>query len=532
MLANALMPAEPGVDTVQAVRELPPQLVSRPTIDWQNPDYSGIFRARASRLEKIRAEPGLLPSLKAFYRDNPIDFINDWGVTVDPRAISRGLPAAMPFILFPRQVQWLEFILKNWKDGVPGITEKSRDVGVSWLAMALSCTLCLHHRDMTIGFGSSKEDKVDRLDDPDCLFYKARKFLQCLPHEFRGAWEEKRHAPHMRILFPQTGSAIVGEAGDGIGRGGRSSLYFVDEAAHLERAALVEASLAANTNSRQDMSSVNGRANPFAIKRHSGNIRVFTMHWRDDPRKDDAWYRKKCEELDPVTVAAEIDINYAASVEGVVIPSAWVQAAIGAHLKLGITPTGSKFAGLDVADEGVDKNAFAGRHGFLLEYVKSWSGKNSDIYKTVVRAFSICDEMGYSSFDYDADGLGAGVRGDANNLNDQRAAAGMSYIYDQPFRGSGAVHDPEGEMVKKRKNKDYFLNAKAQAWWALRIRFQATYRAVVEKMPYDPDDIISIDPTLDELAALAVELSQPTYSINGVGKTVIDKEVQIWRTRL
>ena len=106
---------------------------------------------------------------------------------------------------------------------------------------------------------------------------------------------------------------------------------------------------------------------------------------------------------------------------------------------------------------------------------------------------------------------------------EERAAAGKHYIDDQPFRGSGQVRDPEGEMVPKRKNKDFFANAKAQAWWALRLRFQATYRAVVEKLPYRADDLISIDPQLEELLPLTMELSQPTYSINTVGKILVDK---------
>jgi hypothetical protein len=61
------------------------------------------------------------------------------------------------------------------------------------------------------------------------------------------------------------------------------------------------------------------------------------------------------------------------------------------------------------------------------------------------------------------------------------------------------------------------------SWWALRLRFQATYRAVVEKMPFNPDEIISIDPNLPELTQLVTELSQPTYDINTVGKIVINK---------
>src|ERR1039457_3897417 len=143
--------------------------------------------------------------------------------------------------------------------------------------------------------------------------------------------------------------------------------------------------------------------------------------------------------------------------------------------------------------------------------------------KTVVRAFALCEQYGHETFHYDADGLGAGVRGDANRINEKRDAAGKLHINDQPFRGSGQVCDPEGELVPKRKNKDFFANSNAQAWWALRMRFQATYRAVIEKLPYAADDLISIDPQLEELLPLTMELSQPTYSINTVGKILIDK---------
>ena len=492
--------------------------------DWKRPDYQRVFEHRYEALQRIRADPEAVPALKVYYRDHPAQFITDWGVTLDPRNVELGLPTTIPFLLFPKQEEWIEWLLDRWRSQEPGITEKTRETGMSWLTVALGCTLCLFNRGMVIGFGSRKEEYVDKIGAPKSLFEKARSFMQWIPPEFSGGWDITRHAPHMRILFPGTESAMTGESGDGIGRGDRASIYFVDEAAFLERPVLVDASLSQTTRCRQDISTPNGMGNPFAQKRYSGKIMVFTFHWRDDPRKDDAWYAKQVAELDEVTVAQEIDINYAASVEGVLIPSAWVQAAIGAHEKLGIEATGSRNSGLDVADEGADRNAFASRKGVLLDYLESWSGKGGDIYRSVVKAFAISDELGADSFHYDADGLGAGVRGDASNINRQRKHDGIRQVYDQPFRGSGAVHDPEGQMVPKRVNKDYFANAKAQAWWALRLRFQATHRAVVEGMPYDPDKIISIDPKLRELTALTMELSQPTYSINPVGKVVIDKQ--------
>jgi phage terminase large subunit len=497
--------------------------VSTPLFDWKKPEYTPIFRERLERLERIRREPGALPYLRAFYKQNPVRFISDWGCTQDPRLVERGLPAIVPFVLFPKQEEWVHWVLAHWRSQKPGLTEKSRDCGLSWLSVSLAATLCLFNDGMVVGFGSRKEEYCDKAGSPKSLFYKARMFMACLPPEFRGGWDVGKHAPHMRISFPETGSTMTAEAGDNIGRGDRASIYFVDEAAFLERPMLVEASLSATTNCRIDISTPNGMGNPFAQKRHGGKIDTFSFSWRDDPRKDDAWYAKQLDDLDPVTIAAEIDLDYAASVEGVLIPSAWVQAAVDAHEKLGITPTGARTGALDVADEGRDLNAFCGAHGILVEVLEEWSGKGDDIFGTVQRAFGLCDEHGYGTFKYDADGLGAGVRGDARVINEQRREDGRSLIQVDPFRGSDSVFAPEAEDVKGRKNQDFFANRKAQAWWSLRTRFQRTYRAVVEGAEVSPDEVISIPAGLKHRQRLMGELSQPTYSISTVGKIVVDK---------
>jgi len=59
----------------------------------------------------------------------------------------------------------------------------------------------------------------------------------------------------------------------------------------------------------------------------------------------------------------------------------------------------------------------------------------------------------------------------------------------------------------------------------LRMRFQNTYRAVVEGMDYNPDDLISIseDIPANDRQTLLNELSQPTYGFNDVGKMKINK---------
>lgn len=519
--------------------------------DFKNPDYDAVFAHRIATLARIRAAvkaekendmpASIMPDLYGFYRNNIAQFIIDWGVTFDPRNVERGLPALVPFLLFPKQEEWVNWFVERWKKQEGGATEKSRDEGLSWLSVSATASMCLFNDGVVIGFGSRKEEYVDKLNSPKALFWKARMFIEHVPIEFRGAWRRERDAPYMRITFPMTGSYMTGEAGDNIGRGDRTSVYIVDEAAYLERPELADAALSNTTNCRVDISSANGTANPFYEKVKGGKVPVFTFSWRDDPRKDEAWYAKQVNTLSAVVVAQEIDINYSASVEGIIIPSAWVQSAVDAHRKIkradgtiGFPPSGAMRGALDVADQGVDMNAWASAHGVVLNRVEAWSGKGDDIFGTVDKAFNYADQDGVREFDYDADGLGAGVRGDARVINERRKAAGQSELTVRPFRGSGEVVNPDAAIPSVtppapgernfRTNGDFFANWKAQAWWSLRVRFQLTHRAVVDGiLPDSLDDLISLPAEMTGLQKLMLELSQPTYSLNNAGKVLVDK---------
>jgi phage terminase large subunit len=507
--------------------------------DWRKPDYAAAMRTKAENILRIREHPELLARLMGEYRDDPASFISDWGMMHEPRNVEIGLPALIPFVIFPKQREFVDYVIDKWRNRRPGLIEKSRDVGATWLSMALSCTLCLLYEGMTIGFGSRKGEYVDKIGTLKPIFPKGRIFMENLPDEFRGDWVAWRDAPFMRITFPHTHSLIAGEGGDDIGRGDRTSIYFVDEAAHLPRPELVEASLSQTTNCRIDMSSVRGMANPFAQKRWAGKIDVFIFDWRDDPRKDQAWYDKQCQELDPVVVAQEIDRDYAASVKGIVIPGTWVRAAIDAHKKLGIAPAGEVGLSFDVADEGDDKNAVAICKGTEVLETEEWSGKGSDVFASTEYVFDLCDDHGLVRFRYDADGIGADVRGDARIINERRHRVKARQIKAVGYRGSESVVDPLGvvegtigtEGDKGRKNEDYFANHKAQSWWALRKRFQKTYRAIrhmetggQEGTPGKPDEFISLSSKNPNLMKLIAELSQATHKQDALGKIIVDKK--------
>ena len=208
-------------------------IINGKPFDFKNPDYTAIFSQRAERLKRLRDRPESFSVLLTHYKNNPAQMIIDWGLTADPRNAERNLPVIVPFILFPRQIEWIDWAVNKWKNQTSAPTVKSRDMGLSWLTVALACVLSITHDDLVIGFGSRKEEYVDKIGSPKSLFFKARMFMQLLPPELRGGYQQGVTDPHMRIRFPNTGSVLVGEAGDGIGRGDRASIYFVDEAQPL-----------------------------------------------------------------------------------------------------------------------------------------------------------------------------------------------------------------------------------------------------------------------------------------------------------
>jgi hypothetical protein len=494
-------------------------------IDYKNPDYSSIYEKRIKFLKKINDDPSLVPRLLKFYKENPVQFINDWGCTIDPRNTSNDRPAIIPFILFPKQEEFIVWANDLAKNNKSGLCEKSREMGVTWLAVALAVLWCVTRNNMVVGFGSRKSEEVDTLDNTGTIFPKIREFIKLLPVEFRAGYVEKLHSKCRHLRFPDTGSEIIGQSGVNIGRGSRYSVFFLDESAFLPHPKTTDRALSESTKCRIDISTPNpsGTANPFYEKSIDPKRSKIRMHWRDDPRKDEEWYKSRCEAIgDPSIIACELDISYIDASRRSILEMAWVQSAIDAHIKLGIEPTGEKIIALDPADEGKDKNAICLKYGFLCENVFQWSGYGSDLMQTTQRTYEEAELFQAKTVIYDADGLGAAVRGDAKII-EQRYNKKINFI---PYRGSGKVTAENANDSGVAKNKDYFSNAKAQSWWNLRKRFYYTHRVITNRESFkeiDENQLVSISSKIKELSSLTIELVQPTLGFSEVGKMVIDK---------
>lgn len=487
----------------------------------------------------MRLDPDLAAGAWAFYANGAegcVAFINHWVDTYDPRRSGKGKLTRIPLIMFPGQEDLVHFIFALIEGEEDGLIEKARDMGATWICCAISVWLWLFRKGSAVGWGSRKQDLVDRLGVVDSIFEKLRMIIRGLPKEFLPiGFDPEQHLTFMRCLNPETGAAITGEAGDAIGRGGRNLIYFKDESAHYERPEKIEAALADNTNVQVDISSVNGLGNVFHRRRengkewvdgpaHYGVTNVFVLPWEAHPAKDREWYerrRRKAEEDGLLHLfAQEVDRSYTASVEGVIIKAEWIEAAIDAEIKLGLeNATGPVIAALDVADEGGDKNALARRRSYrLLSAEDRAQGKS---YQTTKWAIDQTTMDGPVEVHYDSIGVGAGIKSEANRLAEVRELP--THITFVPWNASsGPLYPKEhmeplsseqlarGEANNSPLNEDYYDNIKAQGWRMLARRFEKTYRAVVEGVEYPAEELISIPSSLPKLHQLRKELGQVT----------------------
>lgn len=524
--------------------------------EWP-PNYPAVYRWRSKVLKQLISDPKTLKAAKVYYSTHPAEFIMDWMDTYDPRkSPTNANPALrgekwMPFVFFKRQKDVIDFFESCSHDQTSGLVEKCRDFGLTWLACGYSVWRWLFIKNDAIGWGSRKETLVDKPGDPDSIFEKIRLMLKRLPRIWLPAgFSWGRNSTYMKLLNPENGAIIAGEAGDNIGRGGRKSIMLLDEASHLERPEKVEAALGDNTNVRIDISSVNGVGNVFHRRRENGVIwspdvkdypfgfvRVFVADWRDHPLKTQEWYdaRKARYEREGMAhiFAQEVDRNYAAAVSNTVIPYQWVEASIDAHIKLPWFAEALEaykddwYAGLDVADEGNDRNALTLRQWVIWRDVQEWGERDPGI--SARKAVLACREhKGHICCQYDCIGVGSGVKTEYNRLTTDEGVISAHEIPFIPWNAGASVLNPFDRIIpddnESLQNKDFFDNLKAQAWWSIRTRFYKTFKAVTEGVRYNPDELISIDSRITLLEQLKKELIQPTVGHSSRLKLLIEKK--------
>lgn len=207
--------------------------------------------------------------------------------------------------------------------------------------------------------------------------------------------------------------------------------------------------------------------------------------------------------------------------DSVIIKRSWLQYAIDAHKKvvpLSGSWTGGVTVGYDVADDGDDKNATTTMNGSVAVHLDEWKASENELRESAKRVHGTAKQQNATQIGYDSIGVGAGT---GSTLND------LGWRKHFKFNAGSSVAKPELFYADSRiKNKDFFANLKAQAWWMVADRFRNTYLAVTKGMQFDANDMISISSECDSrlLDKIIDELATPKRDFDNAGKVKVESK--------
>lgn len=286
-------------------------------------NYRKLLEQRMEIRQRSEYDEGFRKEVLKKCIENPIFWINNFAYTFDPRESNRNLP----FILWDRQTEYILWIEKLLRDQDDGVVEKSRDTGVSYCSIAIIVYHWLFSEFNAL-IGSRVADKVDKYGDPDSLFWKIDYILEHLPPwMLPEGFKKDRDRTYMRLSRPDNENVIVGESSNpNFGRAGRYNITLFDELAFWNDSRASWESSGSSTPTRLGVSTPpqSGTASFFYKLRQSGKVKVFSFHYKDDPRRDEAWEQRQRERQSAEEFERERNISYAGSTEGKVYASQFI----------------------------------------------------------------------------------------------------------------------------------------------------------------------------------------------------------------
>jgi len=257
---------------------------------------------------------------------------------------------------------------------------------------------------------------------------------------------------------------------------------------------------------------------------------IVVVNWRDNP-----WWNDEQEALRSWDYAnlsrAKYDWiwegKFNDQVEDSTIKAEWFDAAVDAHEKLNITPTGAVVASHDPADEGNDSKAYAIRKGILFTDVGEIDAPDGNESCDIATAKAI--DANADLFVWDADGMGALLRRQIGESFEGIKCELRAYRGSHEVEDKKAMYDGLGSLGnsdKPKTNGDTFYNKRAQYGIKLAQRFYNTYQAVNGKYT-DPDTLISISSDIKLLGKLRSEVCRVPTKPNGAGKIQLMSKVDM-----
>jgi hypothetical protein len=253
---------------------------------------------------------------------DPVYFIEQYVKTFDPRP--EAYPHVLDFKLYDFQKDLALQFVKDIEDSTNDFVEKSRDMGVSWLIVAVLVWFWLYKPGFQALIGTYIEDLVDN-GELDSLFGKIEFIIQNIkdPAILPSGFDMDKHRTYMSLNNPVNGNAILGKAPTKkFGRSGRYTVVLFDELGFWQWGR--QAWTAASDSARCRIAITTPPDEPsFAKKlREGGKIKVTTIHWMLHPLKNQVWYEEEKNHRTQEEMLHELDISWEYSNTGRPYPEA------------------------------------------------------------------------------------------------------------------------------------------------------------------------------------------------------------------
>lgn len=456
----------------------------------QTDDIKARLQTRIQKLIECEKDKDLaLEELHKCAKD-PIYFINNWVWSYNPKSETQKI---FPIKIFRKQEEYIIWLLERLEKKERGVTIKPREVGATWMCCAFAVWMFLFKDSISVTFCSNQLKMVDTRDDPDCIFSKIRQIIKYLPKFMKPIVKDKNFI----ILNETNFSTIKGAGGENPGRGGRSTIFFADEFAAVERQEAVEDAVTGNADTVIYLSTFRRPGNLFYRKATDDTTPKFKFSWWDDPRKTKEWYDKIKASTEPISFARNVECDPYASVSGALIKKEWIQASVNLWKSIKtVNPSIPIYAGYDPAGEGQGcEHTLVLRQGIKVSEIHAWKGLES--HESAKKVHSLIYDKVESCY-YDSDGgWGLMVK---------------TYFKEIGYKKSVGVRGGFGSKDKR------FLNMRAKLYWNLRDRFEATYLN-------DPD--ISKRIAIPDDGKLIDQLLSITISEREDGRIKVDSKVEM-----
>ncbi len=324
-----------------------PEEAGADLVEW----YTGEALRRIALGRAMNSSPSITREIEKHCAADFFFYADNFAWTFDPRDLGPTRPAhELPMHLWEFQ-RWLATAGTVWKDdnglGWPRLVEKSRDMGVSWVAGCHEILWGWKFHGRSYGVVARKQEDVDdNSTAPDSLLGRMRWSIERWPKALRPTGWKHCHIKRPRfadkdlhLINGDTKNQIIGSSTvDGAFRSRRFSKVFVDEANSIPGLYQMLKSLTDCSDVVDLVSSVQGRHTTFAKIAHGESgvavraprhgppptgvgVLVCRVHYSMHPHKDpttargQAWQRRERARpgRDEAAWAQEQEIDYFAS---------------------------------------------------------------------------------------------------------------------------------------------------------------------------------------------------------------------------